>query len=116
MRSYSVQCHPSRIGPMARDTYEAVLEEILDRAKSGLDFRSAEVSISSLERKNWIRMRVDPSHFSTAMFLGVWSVPGKFPKAGELRILRAMELPDRTLRLIARQGNFLYVKIYELEK
>jgi len=99
---------------MDKSTYEIAIEEILNRVKSNLDFRSAEVEMPTTDRRNWIRMRFDPSHFSTSMFLGVWSVPNKFPKAGSLRILRAMELPDGTLRLIARQGSFLYVRIYQL--
>lgn len=100
---------------MVSNPYEAVLDEILRRAKSGLDFRSAEVSVPANDRKSWIRMRIDPPRFSASMFLGVWSIPNKHPTVGELRILHAIELPDHTVRLIARQGKFLYVKIYSVE-
>jgi hypothetical protein len=100
---------------MVSNPYEAVLDEILRRAKSGLDFRSSEVAVPASDKKSWIRMRIDPPRFSESMFLGVWSVPNKHPEAGELRILNAMQLPDRTMRLIARQGKFLYVKIFSLE-
>jgi hypothetical protein len=100
---------------MVSNPYEAVLDEILRRAKSGLDFRSAEVAVPANDRKSWIRMRIDPPRFSASMFLGVWSIPNKHPTVGELRILHAIELPDHTVRLIARQGKFLYVKIYSVE-
>ena len=97
------------------DQYDEAVDSILERFRDGLDFRSMEVDVPKQSLNQWICMRRNPSHFSESMFLGVWSVSNKHPKPGSLRIVRLMEMPDDTVRLIARQGENLFVNIFEFE-
>jgi hypothetical protein len=95
--------------------YFEKLNEILDRYLNSGDFWSCEIEIPETEIENWICMRSNPKHFSTSMFLGKWSVDGKFPSTSSIRLVRAMELPDDSLRIVGRQGDNLFVLILALD-
>ena len=90
-------------------SYEDVIAEIVDRYLQTDDFWSTEIEIPVEERMNWICMRKNPKHFTSAMFLGDWSDPSKTPEDGVIRLLRVMEMPDDSLRIIGRQSQDLFV-------
>ena len=91
------------------DDYKKVIDETVNRHLQTDDFWSTEIEIPIEERKNWICMRMNPKHFSTAMFLNDWSDDSKFPHDGPIRLLRIMEMPDDSLRIIGRQNQDLFV-------
>jgi len=91
--------------------YKKVVLEIIKRHRKTADFWSTEVILPKSELDNWICMRNNPSHFSMRMFIGSWSIPNRHPIPDSIRIVRLMEMPDNTLRLIGRQGSDLYVLI-----
>jgi hypothetical protein len=89
--------------------YESIIAEIVDRFLKTEDFWSTEVEIPAEERANWICMRNNPKHFTSAMFLGDWSDTSKSPGDEKIRLLRVMEMPDESLRIIGRQDQDLFV-------
>ena len=89
--------------------YRDAIAEAVDRHLSSGDFWSTEICIPSGELAKWKCVRINPKHFTPAMFLGVWSVDDKYPTTEPIRLLRLMEMPDDSLRLIGRQGPDLFV-------
>ena len=89
--------------------YENTINEIVNRYLQTDDFWSTEIVIPVEERSKWICMRKNPKHFTTAMFIGDWSDASKLPGDGVVRLLRIMEMPDDSLRIIGRQDKDLYV-------
>jgi len=94
-------------------SYSASIAEIVNRHNDLHDFWSTEVVIPTSEREKWVRMIRNPKHFTTAMFLGTWSDSRSHPSGEAIRLLRAMGMPDKSLRIVGRQGEHLYVLILE---
>lgn len=101
---------------MSISEYFAAIDEIVQRFVLTDDFWSCEISIPQTELDRWICMRKNPKHFSTAMFLGQWSVEGKHPTVEPIRLVRLMPMPDDSLRIIGRQGDDLFVLMLENPK
>lgn len=91
--------------------YRHAIAGVVERYVSQNDFWSIEISIPKSECENWICMRHNPKHFSSSMFLGAWSKDGRHPDSTPIRLLRVMEMPDDSLRIIGRQGLDLFVLI-----
>ena len=94
-------------------SYKASIAEIVNRHNDLDDFWSTEVVIPNGERAKWVRMIRNPKHFTTAMFLGTWSDSRLHPSGDPIRLVRAMGMPDNSLRIVGRQGEHLYVLILE---
>jgi len=94
-------------------SYKASIAEIVKRHNDLNDFWSTEVAIPTGERDKWVRMIRNPKHFTAAMFLGTWSDPRLHPSSDPIRLVRAMGMPDNSLRIVGRQGEHLYVLILE---
>lgn len=93
--------------------YEKTISQIVSRHKKTADFWSTEVVLPTSVLEKWICMRFNPNHFSLRMFIGSWSIPNKHPKPESIRLVRLMEMPDNTLRIIGRQGDDLFVLILD---
>ena len=96
-----------------KENYQTAISEVINRFIQTDDFWSTEIEIPKEERKNWIRMRRNPKHFTTAMFLEGWSDNTKTPGDGTIRLLRVMEMPDDSLRIIGRQNEDLFVLMFK---
>ena len=50
------------------ENYQTAISEVINRFIQTDDFWSTEIEIPKEERKNWIRMRRNPTHFTTAIY------------------------------------------------
>jgi hypothetical protein len=95
------------------EEYESAIDEVVERFVTSGDFWSREIVVPKEHRNMWLRMRKNPKHFTSAMFIGTWSDNSKVLSESPLRLVRAMDMPDDSIRIIGRQGDDLFVLILE---
>ena len=86
----------------------AVVDKLIETYIREKSFKVTSIEIDDINRKSWVRVKVDPDAFRKKMFDGSWSLEGHHPSLGTLRILRVLTGNDDVTRAIARQGDFLY--------
>jgi hypothetical protein len=84
------------------------LFELFAREERGEGFRSTTVDLDETAALMFVRMRTDPDHFHRRIFDGDWARPNEHPEIGPIRLVRSLVGNDGVIRLVGRQGKYLY--------
>ena len=74
------------------------VSEVLKRHKDGAPFAVVTINIESPDVTQWVRLRSDPTQFTTSVFLGDWAFADRHPEPGDVRVLRVVDGPDGVSR------------------
>jgi hypothetical protein len=84
------------------------LQDLINEYAESGRFGAAELVLDKDAAGLFVRMRRDPRRFLPDIFQGDWADPETHPRPGKVRVLRVMQGADSVIRVIARQGKFLY--------
>jgi len=87
---------------------KASIVEIVKQHNDLNDFWSTEAVIATGDRDKWVRVIRNPTSVRAAMLLGTWSDSKLHPSGDPIRRVRAMGMPDSSIRVVGRQRSHLY--------
>ena len=90
------------------------LDGIIDECRAGRTFRVRLIVLDDADAKQFQRMRLNPTRFTAKIFEGDWSDPKTTAEASEIRLLSAVKCPDKTTRIVGRQGRELFARTVQL--